>query len=184
MAAALIRAKASRPSYRRAGLVLSSTAWLEIDPRDLGEHRLGALAGDPVVLLQGQDEGVWRDIPAEVRAAASAALADPSEPSPLIDGGPSWADVEAAREETARLSADLIGEFQGQLGLSQREVELQRDLVTKALAEITKVKGERDALQKQVDGLKASLAAAKPPKGKPAPATEKGPADPPAADQA
>lgn len=183
------RAKASRASYRRAGLVLGSADWSsEFALDDIGASRMAILAGDPIVILQGRRKGGdWETIPAAARAEFASAGLQVIDPDPTTEGGPSWADVEAARLETAELSRevvqalqDRVAELEGLLGRADNLIkggeEERRRIEAKA-------KEAAEALQKQVDGLKAALVAAKA-KAKPTKADKTGPADPPASEQA
>ncbi len=63
----IIRIKASRPSYRRAGLDLGS-AWLEIDTSTLDVAKQRALLEDSVLTIEGrEDDGSWSLLTNEVR---------------------------------------------------------------------------------------------------------------------
>lgn len=66
-----VRFKATRPVYRRGGLVLSSAAWVEIDPEQLADAANVALLADPVVLIEvsrpGDDGPEWMKLSAEER---------------------------------------------------------------------------------------------------------------------
>ena len=186
--ARLFRAKASRAEYRRAGLLLGSAAWSEpFDLAEIGADRMATLAGDPVVILavkrDGDDKGDWELISAIARAEFSAASLQVVDPDPVAGAGPSWADVEAVRQEADALQQELaasrarIGELEGEVSIERaaaRAAEKAADAATK------KVEG----LGKQVEALKAGLTAAKAKSGKAAPADENGPVDPPAGDQA
>ncbi|MBI1408126.1 MAG: hypothetical protein GC145_18595 [Caulobacter sp.] len=67
-----LRFKASRPIYRRGGLVLGSAAWLVVDMADLQEASLAALVADPVISIQGElEDGEWVPLPPQVRTALS-----------------------------------------------------------------------------------------------------------------
>lgn len=67
-----LRFKASRPIYRRGGLVLGSAAWLVVDMADLQEVSLAALVADPVITIQGElEDGEWVPMPPQVRTALS-----------------------------------------------------------------------------------------------------------------
>ncbi len=57
----VLRFKASRPVYRRGGLLLSSANWVLVeDLHDLTKANALALVEDPVVIFEGEVEpGVW-----------------------------------------------------------------------------------------------------------------------------
>ena len=63
----IIRIKASRPTYHRAGLDLGA-AWLEIDTSTLSVTQQRALLEDPVLTIEGrEDDGSWSLLTNEVR---------------------------------------------------------------------------------------------------------------------
>lgn len=69
-----VRFKATRPVYRRGGLVLSAADWVEVAPEQLGKASSLALLEDPVVLVEilaaGEDGPEWVRFEGEDRQAA------------------------------------------------------------------------------------------------------------------
>lgn len=68
-----IRIKASRPVYRRAGLVFGDQLWVEVDAASLTEDQSRALLADAVLTIQTRlmaDD--WKTLSAEERAEAIA----------------------------------------------------------------------------------------------------------------
>ncbi len=71
--AGVVRAKASRPTFRRGGLVFSDRDWTVIDP-EIGPEAQLAIVSDPVLTLQIRGPGgEWLTLSAEQRAEAIAA---------------------------------------------------------------------------------------------------------------
>jgi hypothetical protein len=66
---AVLRAKASRPTFRRGGLAFGDRDWTVI-PSDLGDEALLALFAEPVLTLQAKGPDGWQTLPAEARAEA------------------------------------------------------------------------------------------------------------------
>lgn len=183
MASLRFRAKASRTPYTRAGMALSATAWSsEFTLDDIGVSRMAILAGDPIVILQRRrGEETWEMVPAVARASFASASLQVVDPEPTAEGGPSWGDVEAARTETAELSRQVVAALQSRVGELEGEVSIERAAAKAAEKAATAAAAKVTGLQKQVDGLKAGLAAAK---GKQPKAEKTGPVDPPAGDPA
>lgn len=67
----IVRAKASRPSFRRAGLVFNDRDWTAIGPEVEDEVSL-AILQEPVLTIQVWTGEDWRTLTAEDRAAAIA----------------------------------------------------------------------------------------------------------------
>jgi hypothetical protein len=83
----LVRIRASRPEFRRAGLVFSSAAWVEVAPSTLSKAQSIALLEEPVLTIQGQlPDGAWVAMPMAERRdfagrlRASLAEANPDNP--------------------------------------------------------------------------------------------------------
>lgn len=69
---ALVRAKASRPTFRRAGLVFNDRDWTSIDP-EIGDEASLAILAEPVLTVQVRvSAGEWRTLSTDDRAAAIA----------------------------------------------------------------------------------------------------------------
>ncbi len=74
---ARLRFKASRPTYRRGGLVLGDRGWTEVDAAGLEQTSYLALLFDPVVSIEGAGaDGVWTALPPEARARLREAFAE------------------------------------------------------------------------------------------------------------
>lgn len=67
----MVRAKASRPTFRRAGLVFNDRDWTVIDP-EIGEEARLAINGEPVLTVQVRTPDGWRTLTADERAAGIA----------------------------------------------------------------------------------------------------------------
>jgi len=64
----IIRIKAGRKAYRRAGLALGLD-WLELDTTDLSEAQKSALLADSVLSIEGrEDDGSWTPLASDIRA--------------------------------------------------------------------------------------------------------------------
>lgn len=105
-----LRFKASRPVYRRGGLVLGSAAWTLADVAELGAERLGQLIADPLVQVEGQlEEGQWVRMPREIRSEMAFRLAH-GDPDAREDTPPVMPEAEngpgAGREEVAAGSGE------------------------------------------------------------------------------
>ena len=68
----MLRAKASRPTFRRAGLAFGDRDW-KVIPSDIGDEALLALFAEPVLTLQAKGADGWLTLSAEARAEAIAA---------------------------------------------------------------------------------------------------------------
>lgn len=74
---ARLRFKASRPTYRRGGLVLNDRGWTEVDAAGLEQTSYLALLFDPVVSIEGAGaDGIWTALPPEARARLREAFAE------------------------------------------------------------------------------------------------------------
>lgn len=63
-----VRGRASRPTFRRGGLVFGDRDWTPIDPEAIGVAASLAIAADPVITLQGRGpDGAWSAMPADIR---------------------------------------------------------------------------------------------------------------------
>jgi hypothetical protein len=70
-----LRFKASRPTFRRGGLVLNDRTWVEVGPGELAAANAVALLADPVVSIEGaSDDGVWTALQGAERSALYTAL--------------------------------------------------------------------------------------------------------------
>lgn len=80
----LVRFKATRPVYRRGGLVLGSAAWVEAVPTEMAKEAMIALLSDPVVTVEIQDGDDWYRMSVEERqdAAEHVAFVPASPPPP------------------------------------------------------------------------------------------------------
>lgn len=67
---ALVRAKASRPTFRRAGLVFNDRDWTVIDP-EIGNPAALAILADPVLTVQVRGPDGWRVMTVGERAASA-----------------------------------------------------------------------------------------------------------------
>lgn len=77
-AEAVVRAKASRPTFRRAGLVFNDRDWTVIDP-EIGEEVARAILAEPVLTVQVRTPDGWRTMTTEERVETTgqaAAAAD------------------------------------------------------------------------------------------------------------
>lgn len=95
----LIRIKAARPSYRRAGLALGAN-WTEVDTSNLSADQKRALLGDAALTIEGHEgDGTWSPLSAEIRAGLLVVLEDAEEGREAFGreqtGGLSEADEEA-----------------------------------------------------------------------------------------
>lgn len=64
-----VRGRASRPTFRRGGLVFGDRDWTPIEPEAIGAVASLAILTDPVISIQGRDkDGGWSAMPAEIRA--------------------------------------------------------------------------------------------------------------------
>lgn len=66
---AVLRGKASRPTFRRGGLAFGDRDWTVI-PSDIGDEALLALFAEPVLTLQAKGADGWMTLSAESRAEA------------------------------------------------------------------------------------------------------------------
>lgn len=77
-----IRVKATRPTYRRAGLVFGSADWTEILPGEVEGEAVVRLLADPVLLIEFRPspDADWQRVPASDRDHAAELVAgfDPS----------------------------------------------------------------------------------------------------------
>lgn len=65
---AVVRGRASRPTFRRGGLVFGDRDWTPIDPEAIGAAASLAIVADPVITLQGRGpDGQWAAMPADIR---------------------------------------------------------------------------------------------------------------------
>lgn len=107
-----LRFKASRPVYRRGGLVLGNSAWTLVDVAELGPERLAQLVADPLVQVEGEmEDGRWVRMPVEHRSELAFRLAGgdlgegreetPPPVKPEAENGPG-----AGREEVAAGSGE------------------------------------------------------------------------------
>lgn len=64
---ALVRAKASRPTFRRAGLVFNDRDWTVIDP-EVGDEASLAILAEPVLTVQVRRMDGWHTMTTEERA--------------------------------------------------------------------------------------------------------------------
>jgi len=105
-----LRFKASRPTYRRGGLVLGSAGWVEVAIADLDTEKLLALVSDPVVQIEGLDhDGSWLRLPPEIRAeiAFKAERGDPDHPhNPPEEGHAGNGEMAGGGAEGAALSGE------------------------------------------------------------------------------
>lgn len=64
-----IRGRATRPTFRRGGLVFGDRDWTPIEPEAIGPDGSLAILIDPVITIQGRDkDGEWGPMPADLRA--------------------------------------------------------------------------------------------------------------------
>lgn len=71
---AVVRAKASRPTFRRGGVVFNDRDWTSLDPA-LGSAAVAAILADPVLTVQARlKDGGWINLSAEDREKAIASL--------------------------------------------------------------------------------------------------------------
>lgn len=63
-----IRIKASRPTFRRAGLLFGSADWVEVATFDLSPAQALALLEEPVLMIEIKDGDGWKALGAEDRA--------------------------------------------------------------------------------------------------------------------
>ncbi len=174
------RAKASRPSYRRGGLVLGRVDWVEFSEESVDLVGLRALLGDPIVLIEVVGEsGEWVRLSAEQRTVALEILPSPGAIDP-VDGALTFHPEDSA--------ADLGG------APNVTEFSAMRAEVDDLRARLATAEELVAALKHENAQLKAK-AAAKPPKPAPAakapkaakPSASPAPADgsaPPAAEAA
>ncbi len=78
-AEAEVRGRASRPTFRRGGLVFGDRDWTPIFPEEIGAIATRAILADPVIVIQGKVKGDWTVMPAEIRAGMIDALLEPAE---------------------------------------------------------------------------------------------------------
>lgn len=64
----VVRGRASRPTFRRGGLVFGDRNWTPIDPAEVGPAAALAILADPVISIEGFTEGQWLPMPADIRA--------------------------------------------------------------------------------------------------------------------
>ena len=183
-----VRFKSSRPVYRRGGLILSSAAWVEVDPMSLDKAANLALLEDPVVLVEvgvGGEAGVeWLKFTDADRQMAVSLLRDglfdqphsPSQPAGEEVAGPGQgggdpAILAAEADEATRVAQ--AGEAARQEAEAADAAAREKARV-EAEAEATRVaaKAERDAAKAREkaarDAAKAEHAAAKSAGKKPA----------------
>lgn len=182
----LLRIRAVRAPYRRAGLAFADRQPVEIDIRDLDGARLLSLAADPGLSIEmGQDDGTFASMPAidaEITAEVAQQMIDslasvmPERPvtgaSDGIEADPVAGSSELAMlRERNRAQADEI------IRHVDRIAALERKL-SEAEIDAGKIIGERDAeiaaLKAKLDEARAAASSAKP-KGpaKPRGATDK-----------
>jgi hypothetical protein len=148
----LFRAKASRPTYRRAGLVLGQSAWVEFVLSQVGDEGMARLAADPVVTLQILDEDdAWVAMPAALRARwarVGEASADEG------DGeGQLSVRLDAALSEVERLRADLQG--------AQAMVDSHAQEIAELIDAKRDLQDDLAAASREIADLQAQLKAAK-----------------------
>jgi hypothetical protein len=73
------RAKATRPTFRRGGLVFGDRDWTGL-PAETDPAALAAILAEPVLILQVRTADGWRTLDMEERAALAASL--PSDEPP------------------------------------------------------------------------------------------------------
>jgi hypothetical protein len=157
------RAKASRPSYRRGGLVLGQVDWVEFTEDSVDLVGLRALLGDSVVLIElATEAGDWVRLSAEQRAQALDVLPRPEQ---MVEDAALTIDPQG-------FFTGVPGEPQGvtEFGAMQAEIDDLKARLAEQRREISELKQQNAQLQ--------AKAAARPPK--PAP-TAKAPKAPKAA---
>lgn len=66
--AGMVRAKASRPTFRRGGLVFNDRTWTDVAP-EIGAAAVRAIIADPVLTIQINDpKAGWRALTDEERS--------------------------------------------------------------------------------------------------------------------
>lgn len=64
----MVRGRASRPTFRRGGLVFGDRDWTPIDPDAMQPADALAVLAEPVITIQGREAGgEWRPMPADIR---------------------------------------------------------------------------------------------------------------------
>ncbi|QQQ19677.1 hypothetical protein JIP62_06210 [Brevundimonas vitis] len=66
-----VRGRASRPTFRRGGLVFNDRDWTPFDP-EISDEALITLFAEPVLTVQVMTSEGWRTLTADERAAAIA----------------------------------------------------------------------------------------------------------------
>lgn len=179
----LIRIKSSRQGYRRGGLDLGSD-WLEVETSDLSDAQARAILADPVLTIEGHEgEGRWSPLAGEIREGLvlllDGKLQDEAQADAELAGdgtGEPLAEIDPEQLRRAELGADLesaIADNEELLTSVQlwpvkdpaRLFIVVVDSLVEATGEIDRrgkaldaVTTERDALQADVEALKAELA--------------------------
>lgn len=65
--AAMIGAKASRPTFRRGGQVFNDRDWTALVAEEVGEEAMLAILADPVLTIQARTRDGWRLLSMEER---------------------------------------------------------------------------------------------------------------------
>lgn len=146
----LIRIKASRTPYQRAGVDLNGASWTTVVLGDVGEGRGRKLLADVNLTIQAlNQDGEWETVPAAARGLAQPAAApiDEAEVSHLRDTISQLSGEITTLENAAVSQSDLIAKLQADL--AQRDVIIGlrdaaiHDLAAevKAAAKAVKAKG-------------------------------------------
>lgn len=141
----IIRIKASRQPYRRAGLDLGAQ-WLEVDTSSLSLEQQRALLQDVVLTIEGHnDDGAWMALSGELRAGLLAVLD--------IDAGRTFLEDEGV---TDSLASAILLNVQDLFVLGISVAEDRHHLVIPELVEL--ITTERAQFATAVEGYDAAIA--------------------------